>query len=95
MTATAAEQIAEESPIAKAVRLVGGIHACARLTGVAPSTVFHRIRVGHMPMTDAMKLELKTGVRVEEMIPSDQFDEWFSYRMSLLVKSASSAKAAA
>lgn len=88
-------QATEETPIAKAVRLVGGIHAGARIMGIAPSTVCHRIKAGYITMPDAMNLELKTGVPVEQMIPCEQFDEWFAYRMQRLVKSASIAKASA
>ena len=88
MTAADADQRSQESPIAKAVRLAGGIHACSRLMGVAPSTVFHRIKASHMPMPDAMKLELKTGIPVEEMIPSEHFGEWFAYRVQKLVGTA-------
>lgn len=85
------ENSADETPIAKAVRLAGGVHACSRLMGVAPSTVCNRVKVGHMPMPDAIKLELKTGVKVEEMIPSDLFPEWFAYRLQQLAGVAKAA----
>ena len=85
----------DETAIAKAVRLAGGVHACSRMLGVAPSSVCHRRDAGYMPMSDAIRLELKTGVPVEQMIPCEQFDEWFAYRMQQLVKSASIAKASA
>ena len=88
-------QATEETPIAKAVRLVGGIHAGARIMGIAPSTVCHRIKAGYIPMPDAMNLELKTGVPVEDMIPSELFDKWFAYRIEKAVKAASKIRAAA
>lgn len=85
------ENSADETPIAKAVRLAGGVHACSRLMGVAPSTVCHRVKAGHMPMPDAIKLELKTGVAVEEMIPTDLFGQWFAYRVQKLAETAKAA----
>ena len=92
MRTTVADYVAETA-IAKAVRLAGGVNAAARLVGVSPSAMCHRIKSNHMPMADAIRLELKSGVRVEEMIPTPEFAEWFSYRLQMMAQAANKGRA--